>query len=47
MIEQMDRVAEELEKLQDAGVPVLWKPFHEFDGAWFWNVITLDELPDF
>lgn len=36
MIEQMDRVAEELKKLQDAGVPVLWKPFHEFDGVWFW-----------
>jgi hypothetical protein len=36
MIAQMDRVAEELKKLQDAGVPVLWRPFHEFDGAWFW-----------
>jgi len=36
MIAQMDRVAEELKQLQDAGVPVLWRPFHEFDGAWFW-----------
>lgn len=36
MIKQMDRVAEELLKLQEAGVPVLWRPFHEFDGAWFW-----------
>lgn len=36
MIAQMDRVAEELLKLQEAGVPVLWRPFHEFDGAWFW-----------
>lgn len=36
MIAQMDRVAEELKILQDAGVPVLWRPFHEFDGAWFW-----------
>jgi len=36
MIAQMDRVAEELLKLQDAGVPVLWRPFHEFDGTWFW-----------
>ncbi|MFC5528818.1 glycosyl hydrolase [Cohnella yongneupensis] len=36
MLAQMDRVAEELKKLQDAGVPVLWRPFHEFDGAWFW-----------
>jgi hypothetical protein len=36
MIADMDRVAEELKRLQDAGVPVLWRPFHEFDGAWFW-----------
>lgn len=36
MIAQMDRVAEELKILQEAGVPVLWRPFHEFDGAWFW-----------
>jgi hypothetical protein len=36
MLAQMDRVAEELKKLQDAGVPVLWRPFHEFDGGWFW-----------
>ena len=36
MIAQMDRVAEELKKLQEANVPVLWRPFHEFDGAWFW-----------
>lgn len=35
-IADMDRVAEELKILQDAGVPVLWRPFHEFDGAWFW-----------
>src|SRR5699024_12023865 len=20
----------------DAGVPVLWRPLHEFDGQWFW-----------
>ncbi len=36
MIKQMDRVAEALLKLQDAGVPVLWRPLHEFDGGWFW-----------
>lgn len=36
MLKQMDRVAEELLELQEAGVPVLWRPFHEFDGAWFW-----------
>lgn len=36
MIAQMDEVAEELKKLQEAQVPVLWRPFHEFDGGWFW-----------
>lgn len=25
-----------LEKLQQQDVPVLWRPFHEFDGGWFW-----------
>lgn len=36
MIEQMDIAAEALKELQDAGVIVLWRPFHEFDGQWFW-----------
>ena len=36
MIEDMDRVAEELLKLQEAKVPVLWRPFHELNGNWFW-----------
>ena len=32
----MDKGAQALLSLQDRGVPVLWRPFHEFDGAWFW-----------
>lgn len=36
MIAKMDDVAKQLKKLQDARVPILWRPFHEFDGAWFW-----------
>ncbi len=36
MMEQLNRAAEALKELQDAGVPVLWRPFHEFDGGWFW-----------
>lgn len=28
--------ADHLEKLRDANVPVLWRPFHELDGGWFW-----------
>ena len=36
MLENWDKAAEALVKLRDAGVPVLWRPFHEFDGKWFW-----------
>ena len=35
-IENMDKAGRALAELQEAGVPVLWRPFHEFDGAWFW-----------
>lgn len=45
--EQMDKVAQNMLKLQDAGVVALWRPFHEAAGnmlnnqgwtpsAWFW-----------
>lgn len=33
---QMDGVAVYLKQLQAAGVPVLWRPFHEMNGVWFW-----------
>lgn len=36
MIAGMDKAAAALKQLQDAGVTVLWRPFHEFDGGWFW-----------
>lgn len=36
LLENMDRTAAALARLQDAGIPVLWRPFHEFDGTWFW-----------
>ncbi len=36
LLADMDKVAEELKKLQASGVPVLWRPFHEFNGEWFW-----------
>jgi hypothetical protein len=39
-IAEMDIVAEELKKVRDARVPVIWRPFHECSGnqwgAWFW-----------
>lgn len=32
----IDAIAEQLKKLRDAGVPVLWRPLHEASGGWFW-----------
>ncbi len=44
----MDRAVPYLRRLQEMGVPVLWRPFHEMDGKWFWwgrggaeNIVTL------
>ena len=36
LLEGMDRAVPYLQKLEDDGVPVLWRPFHELDGGWFW-----------
>ena len=33
---QVDSIAVYLKKLQDARVPVLWRPYHEMNGDWFW-----------
>jgi len=35
-LQQVDRVAGHLKQLQAANVPVLWRPYHEMNGAWFW-----------
>ena len=35
-IEQVDVIAGYLRQLQDAGVPVLFRPYHEMNGNWFW-----------
>ena len=29
-------VAEYLRQLQEARVPILWRPLHEINGDWFW-----------
>ena len=34
--EQADVIAGYLQQLQDARVPVLWRPYHEMNGVWFW-----------
>lgn len=33
---KLDIIAAELTKLRNAGVPVIWRPFHECGGTWFW-----------
>ena len=29
-------IAKQLHRLENAGVPVLWRPLHEASGGWFW-----------
>lgn len=36
LMSDMDVVAKELQKLNEADVPVLWRPLHEASGGWFW-----------
>lgn len=35
-VHDIDRIAIELQRLEAAGVPVIWRPLHEASGAWFW-----------
>lgn len=36
LLYDMDAIATELLILQEANIPVLWRPLHEADGGWFW-----------
>ncbi len=33
---QADNIAAYLKKLEEAKIPVLWRPYHEMNGVWFW-----------
>ncbi len=33
---KLDGIAEYLKELQDENIPILWRPFHEMNGGWFW-----------
>jgi len=33
---QVDVIAFFLKQLREAAVPVLWRPYHEMNGGWFW-----------
>ena len=35
-MQELDILAAGLAEIQDAGVVVLWRPFHEMNGDWFW-----------
>jgi hypothetical protein len=35
-MERLDKIARYLKDLRDAGVPVIWRPYHEMNGGWFW-----------
>ncbi|HMO84894.1 MAG TPA: glycosyl hydrolase, partial [Lacipirellulaceae bacterium] len=36
IIRDIDAIAVELQKFENAGVPVIWRPLHEAQGGWFW-----------
>lgn len=36
LVADIDAIAEQLLILQEADVPVLWRPLHEAGGGWFW-----------
>ena len=36
LLDDIDAIAVQLKRLQDADVPVLWRPLHEASGGWFW-----------
>ncbi|MDR6562311.1 MULTISPECIES: glycosyl hydrolase [unclassified Arcicella] len=42
---ELMQVAKALKKLKDAGVVVLWRPFHEMNGSWFWWGPNDDKQP--
>lgn len=33
---ELNNIAKALKQLKDAGVTVIWRPFHEMNGNWFW-----------
>nr|MCR5624523.1 glycoside hydrolase family 26 protein [Lachnospiraceae bacterium] len=34
--EDMEKIAVVLQEFKEYKIPVLWRPFHESDGTWFW-----------
>ncbi|MBL8122275.1 hypothetical protein JNM87_06030 [Candidatus Saccharibacteria bacterium] len=36
LVAKLNTMASRLQTLEDANVPVLWRPWHEMNGGWFW-----------
>jgi mannan endo-1,4-beta-mannosidase len=36
MMRDMDIIADYLKQLKEKDIPILWRPFHEASGRWFW-----------
>jgi mannan endo-1,4-beta-mannosidase len=36
LLRDIDAIAEQLKILQNADIPILWRPLHEASGGWFW-----------
>ncbi|RPI28569.1 MAG: hypothetical protein EHM61_04710 [Acidobacteria bacterium] len=36
VLRDIDQIAAQLGRLEEAKVPVLWRPLHEAEGGWFW-----------
>nr|WP_306812766.1 glycosyl hydrolase [Paenibacillus soyae] len=36
LLRDIDAIAVQLKRLQEARIPVLWRPLHEAEGGWFW-----------
>jgi len=36
LLRRIDGIAGYLGQLKDAGIAVLWRPYHEMNGGWFW-----------
>jgi mannan endo-1,4-beta-mannosidase len=36
LVRDIDAIAQQLKRLQDRDIPVLWRPLHEAEGGWFW-----------
>lgn len=43
-ISDLTKISGYLKLLQDAGIPVIWRPFHEAAGGWFWWGKDADSL---